>query len=97
MVGFEAILPPSVGVEEHLWKTVSAEKIAPLLPPSACAGVSLGVIGFHVLVLRVVPWEALLREEANNSFRVRDGPCHAVLIILGARSVLVVFEAYIQR
>ncbi len=71
-LGFEAILPPSTGVEERSWKTVLAEKVVPLLPPSAYAGVSLGVIGFRVLVLRVVPSEALLREEANNSFRVLD-------------------------
>ncbi len=72
MLGFEAILPPSVGVGERLWKIVSAEKVAPLLPPSACADVSLGVIGFHVLMLRVVALAALLREEANNSFRVLE-------------------------
>jgi len=71
-LGFEAILPPPVGVGERSWKTVSAEKVAPLPPPSACAGVSLGVIGFHVLVLHVVALAALLREEANNSFRVLE-------------------------
>ncbi len=69
-LGFEAILPPSVGVGERSWKTVMAEKVSSLPPPSACAGVSLGVIGFHILVLRVVALAALLREEANNSFRV---------------------------
>jgi hypothetical protein len=68
----EAVLLPSVGVVERLWKTVSAEKVAPLPPPSACAGVSLEVIGFHALVPHVVELAALLREEANSSFRVLE-------------------------
>ena len=71
-LAFEAVLPPSVGVEERSWKTVLVEKVAPLPPPSACTNLSLGVIGFHILVLCAVAVEALLRADTNNSFRVLE-------------------------
>ncbi len=68
----EAVLRSSIGVVERSWKTVLAEKVAPLPPPSACAGVSLEVIGFHALVPHVLELADLLREETNNSFRVLE-------------------------
>ncbi len=43
-------MPPSVGVGERSWKTVMAEKVSSLPPPSACAGVSLGVISIGLMV-----------------------------------------------
>ena len=69
---FEVVLSPSVGVEERMWNTVSAAKVAPLLVPTSCADVSLGVIGRHALAAPDNLDKDLLEADANNSFHVLE-------------------------